>query len=587
MKRKAESDLTGLAQAGVLLPIDLHFGRTLERLCPTDDPWIPLVGALCSRAVQLGHVCLDLAHPPPLVGHDDQVVSLDWPSTEHWRTLLEASAAVSDGSRATPLVLSHGHRLYLQRYHRYEERLARALKRRVESSEALSPLRAAALLDRHFGSPDRAGTVDLQREAVRLALGSRLAVISGGPGTGKTWTVARLLLILTELALEAGKAPRVALLAPTGKAAQRLRESIAKALEGPDVSADVKASISSEAATIHRALGYQPRSPTRFFRNGKNPLPEEVVIVDEASMIDLALMTKLVEAVAPSARLVLLGDKDQLASVEAGAILGDILRAPLPGCSVELVESRRYGESSGIGELARALRERDTPRAHAALEHGNDVHLVELAGDQRALESAIAEGFREYGHATTPEERLSALDRFRLLSAHRGGPRGVLELNALCERVLARSTPLDPRPGPYEGQPISITNNDYALELWNGDVGVLGPNRDGTRLVAYFRKDSELRSVPLSRLPAHETVFAMTVHKSQGSEFDRVALVLPAEPSPLLTRELLYTAVTRAKRAVTLFGSRDILDQGILHGLSRSSGLAERLHMGAGLGSTA
>jgi exodeoxyribonuclease V alpha subunit len=578
VNREAEKKLATLSGEGVLEPIDLHFGRALCRLCPDDDPWVAVAGALCSHAVQVGHVCLDLHDPLPLVGTDDRVVTLPWPSLERWRELLGQSAAVSDGSRPTPLVLHERGRLYLQRYARYEERLAHCLRSRMQDPLPIDASREAELLEQHFGPAPAGAATDRQREAVRLALRARLAVISGGPGTGKTWTVAKLLLILQQLALEAHGPLQVALLAPTGKAAQRLSESIAQGLTGTSVSEAVLAAIPTEAMTIHRALGYQPRTPTRFTRTAKNPLPKDVVIVDEASMVDLALMTKLAEAVAPNARLVLLGDKDQLASVEAGAIFGDILRAPIEGSTIHLDKSRRYDDDSGIGRLALALRDRSVERARAALDGANGARWVELpARDLSNLEAAVEEGFARYGNATTPEQRLAELGRFRILSAHRAGPRGVVELNAMCERVLERTTRLVPKSGPYVGQPILITSNDYTLELWNGDVGVLGTNPEGTRLVGYFQKDGELRSVPLSRLPRYETVFAMTVHKSQGSEFERVAVVLPEQPSPLLTRELLYTAITRGKREVTLFGSLDVFGQGIANGLRRSSGLADRL----------
>lgn len=565
-----------LLEQGVLLPIDAHFGRLLARLCPTDDGWVPVAGALCSRAVQVGHVCLDLRNPAPLLDARDEVVELELPSLEHWRRLLESSPAASDGSRPTPLVWSPEGRLYLQRYWSYEQRLARALRVRVHDPIELDERRVEASLERHFG-PDQASDNE-QRRAVSLALHQRLAVISGGPGTGKTWTVTKLLLALEELALEKGAVLRIALLAPTGKAAHRLSESISRGLADASMSEAVRAALPTEASTIHRALGYQPRTPTRFQRNARNPLPHDVVIVDEASMVDLALMTKLAEAVAQSARLILLGDKDQLASVEAGAIFGDILRAPVQNCSVHLSRSRRYAEASGIGRLAFALREGDPTLARRALDAGMGANLVELSGhDLRPLEAAIERRFQEYGNAASPEDRLVALDRFRLLSAHRSGPRGVVALNALCERVLGRSTRLTPKPGPYAGRPILITSNDYNLELWNGDVGVLGPSLDGTRLQGYFRREEGIRTVPLSRLPSHETVFAMTVHKSQGSEFDGVAVVLPEQPSPLLTRELLYTAVTRARTEVTLFGSHAMLSAGMANGLRRTSGLAERL----------
>jgi exodeoxyribonuclease V alpha subunit len=443
-----------------------------------------------------------------------------------------------------------------------------------------------------------------------LALKSRLSVISGGPGTGKTRAVTRLLLILSEHEARCGRPCDVALLAPTGKAAQRLTESVSRGLSELGISPEASP-IPATASTIHRALGSVPRAPTRFRHGVDRPLPHHVIVVDEASMVDLALMTKLVEAVPHDARLVLLGDRDQLASVEAGAIFGDILGsgshqghsgelvdlaaqiigqrppralAPLPiaDCTVHLSRSRRYVEDSGIGRVAKALRLRDTPAALEALSREPDAQLVEMSADTSELERFVLDGYRSYADASDPPERLARLERFRLLTAHRSGSRGVEALNLLTERVLARHTTLRPTPGTYDGRPILVLDNDYQLELWNGDIGVVGVAPNSGRLVAYFQRADGLRMVPLSRLPAHETVFAMTVHKSQGSEFERVALVLPERPSPVLTRELVYTAITRAKQRVQLFGSRSVLESGLSTEIRRASGLGEALRASPG-----
>jgi exodeoxyribonuclease V alpha subunit len=605
---------TGLLQErGVLGPIDAHFGRALARLSKSDDPLLEVAAALASRAVQAGHVCLDLGALGPLAAADGEPLDVSWPTLAAWQAALEKSEAVSDGSRTTPLVLREGHHLYLHRYAEYEARLAQQLRSRLGDPFELDEVFLAKRFTHYFGELAKDAPLDEQRLATLLGLRGRLAVISGGPGTGKTWTVTRLLLLLHEHGQQQGKVLNVALLAPTGKAAQRLSESLQHGLSELGFTPE-QAPIATSASTIHRALRTLPRSPTRFRHNQSHPLPHDVVVIDEASMVDLALMTKLVEAISRDARLILLGDRDQLASVEAGAIFGDILGSSAhSGYSSTLVEaaervlgqrpllapsslqskgtsevsvrdatihlrkSRRYADDSGIGRVAEALRGRDPDAVVQALSREEAARLVRIDDDLGPLEDAIVDGYGAYATERDPERRLSLLDGFRLLTAHREGRRGVADMNQLCERVLGTKTPLVPRSGPYDGQPIIIVDNDYQLELWNGDVGVIGHGEGVGRLVAYFRRGDGVRRIPLSRLPAHETVFAMTVHKSQGSEFDRIALVLPRHPSPVLTRELLYTAITRAKHSVRVFGAEAVLLAGVRAEIRRASGLSARL----------
>lgn len=595
-----------LRARGVVGAIDVHFARAVARLAGASDPLVEVAAALASRAVQAGHVCLDLERLGALPTEDGEPLDVAWPSLGDWQAALERSPAVSDGSGPTPLVLRGGHHLYLHRYADYEARLASALRARLGDPLELDEEFLRERFVHYFGPLEAGAPLDEQRLATLLALRSRLAVISGGPGTGKTWTVTRLLLLLQEQAARRGRSLDVALLAPTGKAAQRLSESLRNGVVELGFDSE-SAPIPTQASTIHRALRTLPRSPTRFRHDRAHPLPSHVVIVDEASMVDLALMTKLVEAIAPDARLILLGDKDQLASVEAGAIFGDILgpgahpgygqqlalqaarvlgqeppiHPPSQGtvldASVHLRRSRRYAEDSGIGRVAEALRRRDAGDVVQALHREADARLVVVADSLAPLERAVLEGYAEYANERDPERRLALLDRFRVLTAHRAGRRGVAGMNQLCERVLGANTRLAPRSGAYDGQPIMVVDNDYQLELWNGDVGVIGPEPGTGRLVAYFQNGGVVRRIPLSRLPEHETVFAMTVHKSQGSEFARVAIVLPERPSPVLTRELLYTGITRAKRSVQVFGSEPVLLAGVRAEVRRASGLAARL----------
>lgn len=417
-----------------------------------------------------------------------------------------------------------------------------------------------------------------------MAAARHLAVISGGPGTGKTTTVASILALLIEQAHARGERLRVQLVAPTGKAAQRMGESLRERVSTLDAPPAVLDAIPREASTIHRALGYQPRTPTRFRHDRHNPLSVDVLLADEASMIDLALMTKLVEAVPEAGRVILLGDKDQLASVDAGAVLADLWEAPaLSDCVARLNKSYRFREHSGIAALARAISAGDADRALHVLRGERDMPYGEVAllpevtdatlPDELAL--AATRGFGALFENVEPAERLRRLHHYRILCAHRRGPGGVGAVNAAVERLLRDEHVIRDRGLFYDGRPVIVTANDHQLGLFNGDVGVVC--RHGTGHRVYFSGHAAPRAIPVGRLPPHETVFAMTVHKSQGSEVDRVALVLPPTPSPILTRELLYTAVTRARTHVDVFGSEAVLRHGVSREIARASGLTDRL----------
>jgi exodeoxyribonuclease V alpha subunit len=611
---------------GVLTEIDCHLGRALLRFESSDQPLAALAGALTSRAVQAGHVSLDLAHlaSEPVVDREDNLIAVAWPSLDAWRTafdqssLVGASSAPDDTGNLTPLVVDSKHRVYLQRYASYQDRLVAQLSARTRKVGDLDESVLAAGLERLFPSAPASSeqpAFDAQRFAALLAVHGHFTVISGGPGTGKTTAVGKVLLLLQEQAAAAGKPPlRITLVAPTGKAAQRLTDSLGTALASLDASPGTMTNVPAVASTIHRALGYSSRTPTRFRRNQQHPLGADVVVVDEASMVDLALMTKLVEAVPSTARLILLGDKDQLASVEAGAIFGDIFQPelerryspalvqlaerlgsgglasaldlpPIADSTVHLSRSYRYADDSSIGDLARALRAGDGSLTTRALSAGGDVVWVRAEPDApEPLELKLREtaemGYREYARESDPARRLVLLSGFRFLSAHRRGPLGIESLNRLVEQSLTRHG-LEPTEGHYDGRPIMITENDYQIGLFNGDIGVLGREPGQERLFATFQSPDGPRRVQASRLPAHETVFAMTVHKSQGSEFDRIALVMPERPSRVFTRELLYTAVTRARRQVIVFGSGEVLLSGVTNPIHRSSGIGDALWRGA------
>ncbi|MFV3351727.1 exodeoxyribonuclease V subunit alpha [Aeromonas veronii] len=565
-----------------------------------------------------------------------------------------------------PLRLWHG-RLYLTRYHDFELGVARHLRALSERAEwpeiasALSRLFArdyglvfAALLKarlapdfsaRHFiekyldlvfpsevdwlaiegllASAQAASDLSKldalvpealccngQKLAAATAAARPFAVISGGPGTGKTTTVAKLLAILVETGLQAGKAPAIRLVAPTGKAAARLTESIGSALQALDLPPEWVEAIPTEAGTLHRLLGVIP-GRSQFRHHAGNPLHLDLLVVDEASMVDLPMMARLLDALPSHARLILLGDKDQLASVEAGAVLGDICSfieqgispaqadwlsrqtgyrlqgtpagAPVRDSLCLLSKSWRFDQHSGIGQLARACNSGDATAVEAVWGAGfADISLHPWAGE--AYDALIAQGVAGYGSylkaaraGEAPAAVFKAFNSFQILCALRDGPFGVLGLNERLELALSRAG-LIARDGDwYAGRPVMVVRNDHGVGLYNGDMGLCLPDESGRLKVWFEQPDGTLRALLPSRLPPHETVYAMTIHKSQGSEFAHTVLVLPDSPSPLLTRELVYTGITRAKARLDLYGDRALLTQAVRKKTERYSGLAERL----------
>jgi exodeoxyribonuclease V alpha subunit len=511
-----------------------------------------------------------------------------------------------------PLILDHRGRLYLYRYWDYEQRLAQDLLSRVNDDPTeVDEERLRAELTRFFPQGTGRDLTDWQKVAATVAVLKRFCVISGGPGTGKTSAVVRLLALLVRQ--PNGRRPRIALVAPTGKAAARLQETVR--LTKWQLGLSETETIPEDVTTIHRLLG--ARSNSVYFRHDRiNPLPLDVLVVDEASMVDLALMAKLVAALPPQARLILLGDKDQLASVEAGAVLGDIcggvpgfsenwrrrleelsgevipagkaVASPLGEAIVLLKHSYRFAEQSGIAKLAQAVNQGQGERALALLEAGGFPDLVwqSLVSPRELRErltASLIRGYRPYLEKVKanaePDQVFAAFNHFRLLCAQREGVAGVEELNRLSEAVLQSRSLITPRPTWYPGRPVMITRNDYDLRLFNGDIGIAlsDPNADGRLRVFFQTTAGRWRGFPPSRLPEHETVYAMTIHKSQGSEFNHVLMVLPLETSPVLTRELIYTGISRARQMVELWANPRVFKSAVVLGLKRSSGLREAL----------
>ena len=638
-----EDALLLLRDNSLLRDLDVAIARFLKQQCPQASYEVLLLAAFTSNQQASGHLCLDLKNqelatqlwgtsPPP------ELVSLLPGKPDDWLHDLQHSLLVSQNG-STPLVLD-GSRLYLRRNWAREVSVAEAIDQRLATVSPLPAERLRAALGRLF--PNAGDQTDWQQVACALASRSGIGIITGGPGTGKTTTVVRLLGLLQSLAMTDNQRLRIRLAAPTGKAAARLTESIGEQVEKLEVEAAVRDAIPTEVTTLHRLLGTRPDS--RHFRHhADNPLHADLVVVDEASMIDMDMMASLLAALSPHTRLILLGDKDQLASVEAGAVMGDLCRHAHQGryqqstiefvrdtCGAEISDYQeteqapgnalaqqtamlrtnwRSKDSPGIGELARAVNEENLPQVRKAFQQYDDsLHRHPLRSDGQQLEALLLNGSGDHpglralfqAVATPPAQRqefdgwaaalLKQLTHQQLLSGLRSGPFGVEQLNQRITRHLQQQD-LAPEREWYPGRPVMMTRNDYQLGLMNGDVGLTLPlleekkreERNGKPAlllrVAFQLPDGRIKWVLPSRLDGVETVYAMTVHKSQGSEFRHTLLVLPDAPHPLLTRELIYTAVTRARDRFTLleFGKPSVLDSAVKKRTWRASGLAERL----------
>jgi len=510
------------------------------------------------------------------------------------------------------LILDNACRLYLYRYWKYEAGLAAALRAMADDRPQLDIAILKSGLERLFDR-EEGGGIDWQRVAAAAALAGRFCVISGGPGTGKTSTVVKIIALLLEQ--PGGEGVRIALAAPTGKAAARLKDSILSARERLGERTGVAGSLPGEVTTIHRLLGVIPGSG-RFRHDKDNRLPCDVVIIDEASMVPLPLMARVVEALPSHGRLILLGDRDQLSSVEAGAVLGDICDsemlpvfsepfarfvsdvagqpisgvrdsppAPLLADSVVVLQrSYRFGADSGIAAVSGAINSGGGNDALERLKSGRygDVSLTSVPdrhGLEDRLRGIVLEGYRDYLLSEDPAEALRLFDRFRVLCAMRQGVFGVDGINRVVERCLALEGLIAPRRKWYRGRPVMVTSNDYGLKLFNGDVGIALPDPENREQLAVFfpAADGGVRRVSPLRLPEHETVFAMTIHKSQGSEFDRLLMVMPPFDSQLLTREIFYTGLTRARSSAELWCADELVIAMAGRRIARRSGLRQAL----------
>lgn len=620
--------LDKLKASGAIVPLDYHLALFLVKQSQLNDPIMQSRFAFLivwlSIEVRSGHVCINLAdiHPDNLeyrFSHELIILlftELVTPTLVDWQSLcLELGCTmISDGKVLSPLVLSNN-QLYFQRMWQYETQVANYFNHSLQSYPPSDSVKK--IINQLFIVNQQASDIDWQKIATATAVSKKLTIISGGPGTGKTTTISKILATLVAAhQLQSNLPLRIIAAAPTGKAAARLTESLSAAIATLPLSPDIMHSIPVEAVTLHRLLGAKLTS-NQYIYHQDNKLSVDLLLIDEASMIDLPMMASVIAALPDNARLILLGDKEQLSSVEAGAIFGDLCALLNYGYSAEHVDiinhltgyqliastsqssiadsicllqkSYRFDSQSGIGRLANYIKEGQSYPAIKLLisQEYNDITCYDMANNhqyQHAIHWCI-NAYQAYyqvikSNPTNVAGILSAFNQFRLLCALRDGPYGVQGLNKVIENGLEQhnTIPFKKQDIWYIGRPIMILKNNFSLGLFNGDIGITLFNNEDNKLKVYFQlPNGEIKGFSPFRLPEHETTYAMTIHKSQGSEFEHVSIILPNEYSPILTRSLLYTAVTRARKQVTLFASQPILDKTIKSQTIRQSGLANLL----------
>lgn len=622
----------------LLRPLDLRFAQMLVE---DENPILLFVFAYLSAQTGAGHVCLPLniiQKDQLFDGRQKEFAQEIWqkmgkPSAKKIVEELTHCHCVNQSrdDPSFPIILDNEY-LYLQRMWSYEEKVAQFF-RREQAIVDIDENELIKVLNQLFPVTKENQETNWQKVAASVAITSPISIISGGPGTGKTTTVAKILAAF--VMLTSNEKPIIQLAAPTGKAAARLTESLGNALAQLNLSEEENKWMPKQAQTIHRLLGAQPESQqVRYHKD--NPLQLDILVVDEASMVDLPMMARLIDALPLKCHVIFLGDKDQLASVEAGAVLGDICRFSEDGFSQkrfdqinhltqgELVKSTdiipvsqtpvsvvsdslcllrksyRFGEDSGIGQLAFAVNKGQTKTAITLLKKAEispqqleivlepqDVSFIALESKESYLlmiQDAV-NAYREYltlvSQKASPDIILNAFNQYRLLCARREGPFGVSGLNDRIEMLLHRQRlirrPTNSYQSDYIGRPIMIQRNDSTLGLFNGDIGIMLNNDEGEMKAFFQLPDGKLKAIQPSRLPQHETAYVMTVHKSQGSEFTHTALVLPDKFSPVVSRELLYTALTRAKKKLSLYASESMVRMAIQTRIQRRSGLIDKL----------
>jgi exodeoxyribonuclease V alpha subunit len=570
--RNATGLLRIFNDAGVLEAADVHVATRLAGLADESDDTVALAVALAVRGLRAGSVCVDLGAVAEEIGLD-----LPWPDPAEWLAAVQDSPLLG----SPPVLRLYGDRLlYLDRYYREEEQVCTDLLATRGEQVPVDAGALAAGLDRVFPAPKFVE----QRAAAEIALSQWTTVLTGGPGTGKTTTVAGLLALLAEQAELAGRTrPRIALAAPTGKASARLQQAVQAEIDHLGAQDQMRLS-GLQAVTLHRLLGARPDTSARFRHHRANRLPYDVIVVDETSMVPLTMMARLLESIRPATRLILVGDPDQLASVEAGAVLADLVdglgtRDDLRVAALHT--SHRFGET--IGRLAGAIRRGDGDEVLELLRSGGEhiEYLEEPEPTARLREVLLphALAIRDAAVRADAGAALAALESHRLLCAHREGSHGVRHWNRQIERWLTEETGEALWTQWYVGRPVLVTANDYGLKLYNGDTGVavLDHSADDGVLRAVIGSAAGVLRFATSRLAEVETMHAMTIHKSQGSQADEVTVLLPTEDSRLLTRELFYTAVTRAKSRVRVVGTEAGVRAALERRVVRATGLRLRL----------
>ena len=576
-----------LLSTGLIDDLDFQFAQftaRIEKRGFSSDEFeiLSASAALISRQINCGHICLsenDVENLRSETENGNEII----PQWADIINVMSRSSSCSDGRTPAPVVFD-GARLYLYRYWQYENRLAKKIiEMSKESSRYIEKYQELAkTITLLFGEE---GKTNGQLEAALSAVRNRFSVITGGPGTGKTTAIAKILAAIFRLFPDES----VVLAAPTGKAASRMNEALKNAVSFAKNSTDdeIKLKIQGlNGCSIHRLLGWT-RTPGVFVHNNENPIDAGIVIIDEASMIDLSLMSKLVDSIHSGTSLLLLGDKDQLTSVEAGNVLGDICTASNKGVFKDsnvsvLTKSYRFGKSAFIGELASEVNlGSDTSILKEIFNKCNDSSIKfidsKISSSMEVVEEAIIRNYSSLFKDSNALEIIAALEKFRILCGSKVGNGGVAQINRFAESVMIKNGSIKSHGEQwYHGRPVMVTENNYVLELFNGDCGVI-LEKDNEKRGYFQSNDGTVRSFPVSMLPSVETVYAMTVHKSQGSEYDSVMVILPEKEMAVLTKELIYTAVTRSRKDLTIIGKEEILSTAVKRSAARNSGLADAL----------
>ena len=600
-----------LADSGDIRFIDFHFLRLLKNLDPAVCDDILLAALLASFNSSKGDVCIDLLalSSQQLFPNNLDSINITTPQIEQWLSVLKKSPLISTNDSVAPLVLVNEQYLFMQRYWDYEVSLAENINQFSKHNSDVDIDLLKNGVQKYFSNnPTNSDSdPDWQMVAAISAVLNKFSVITGGPGTGKTTTITKVLALIAQQG--EGRYKNIVLAAPTGKAANRLSESIQDAKKNLGLSNDIADQIPDQVTTLHRLLGASSARAS-FLYNENNKLSLDVLVVDEASMVDLAMMSKLMRALPEHAQIILLGDMNQLASVESGSVLADICAVgiesgyssqrsellsnqfgvqlekfgskavhPLGDCIVELKKSYRFDDKSGIGSLARATNSSSCDDFYGAFNSAQftdiEFHSVDTLSINKYIENLDIEPYKNYLESDCIELALERLPSFQILSPMRDGVFGVRNINYLVQSKLQRSGLIHIRGKHFHGQPIMVTENNYKAGLYNGDIGIIWS--DNGELKGFFPTANGTKRFLLAKLPAYETVFAMTIHKSQGSEFENVLIITPDKYSEYLSKELLYTAITRAKKNVKIWGVKEVINNTIRATVSRNSLLKDQL----------